>query len=98
MVYLRNSRFKISIGVLNQAHTTTVYFLFIDIGQRHADGVVAREFVGVNQVYDNIYLAHCATVRQKCLYYIPDGSVKSLYNSCILLAFIGKVLDIVAFN
>ena len=52
--------------------------------------------VGVNQVLDDIHPAHGSAVPQICPYSGLDGSVKSRYHGCLLLAFTGKVLDTVA--
>ena len=95
---LRNLRFKVSVSVSKQAHPKTVLVLLFDIGRRHADEAVARFVVGVNQVLDDIHLAHGAAVRQICPYPGFDGAVESLYHGRLLLAFTGKVLNTMALH
>ena len=54
---------------------------------------MARVIVCVNQVPNDIHLAHGAAVRQICQYPGLDGSVQSLDNGRLLLALTGKMLD-----
>ena len=90
--------FKVSVSVSEKAHPETVVVLYLDIGRSHADGAVARVVVGVNQVLDDIDLAHGAAVRQICPYSGLDGSVESLYHGRLLFALTGKVLNTVALH
>ena len=95
---LRNLKFKMGVSVPKKAHPETVIVLFLDIGRRHAYGAVARVFVGVNQVLDDIYSAHGAGVRQICPYSGLDGPIESLHHGSFLFALTGKVLDTVTFH
>ena len=90
--------FKISVAVFEESHTETILVLLLDIGRSHADGALARVVEGVYQVLDDIHPGHGAAVRQIYPYAGLDGAVKSLHHDRLLLAFTGKVLDIVAFH
>ena len=86
------------VSVPKEAHPESVLVLLLDIGQRHADGAVARVVVGVHQVLDDIHQTHGATVRQICPYPGLDGAVKSLHHGRLLLDLTGKVLNTVALH
>ena len=60
--FLRNLKFTLGVVVPDKAHPETVFVLHLDIGQRHADKAMARFGVAVNQVMNDIYLAHGAAV------------------------------------
>ena len=88
----------VGVSVPKKSHPETVLVLLFDIGRRPADGAVARVVLGVNQVLDDVYPAHGASVRQIYQYPGLDGLIESLYHGRLLVALTDKVLDTVAFH
>ena len=86
------------VAVPEQVHPETVLVRFLDIGQSHADGAVARVVVGVNQVLEDIHSAHGASVRQICPYLGLDVPIESLHHGHLLFALTGKALNTLAFH
>ena len=95
---LLNLRFKVGVSVPKTSHLETVLVLFLAIGRRHADGLVAQVVVRVNQVLVNIYQSHGAAVRQIYPYPNLDGPIESLQNGRLLFPLTSKGLDTLAFH
>ena len=87
--FLQNLSLKVVVFVCEEAQSETVFSFQLDLSRRHADDAVARVVVSVNQVLNDIYLAHGAAVRLIYLYFGLDDSVKSLYHGRVLIAFTG---------
>ena len=92
---LRNFRFKVCVFVSNEAHSETVLVYLLDIGRRHVDRAMERVVFGVNQIQNDIQIAHGTPVRQVYLYPARNSSIKLFYHGRVMLSFTRKVLDTV---